>query len=232
MVCGADLRYTKAPEPRECSYCGETFSADGACEAGHYVCDACHGREGLEVVRRVCLASDETDMVALLRRIRSHEAIPIHGPEHHAMVPGIILATYRNLGGQVTDDVILAGIERGAAVPGGQCGFMGVCGAAAGVGIAFGLLNGSGPLEASARQQLHKVVAQVLGRIGEHEAARCCQRDAWIALREAAVLSRGLLAIPLRADAELQCGQMAGNKECIKGACPLFPKGRASAPPR
>jgi hypothetical protein len=146
------------------------------------------------------------------------------------MVPGIILATYRNLGGRLSEETILAGIERGSRIPGGQCGLMGVCGAAAGVGVAFGLLLGSGPLDALGRQRLHRIVARVLERIGEHEAARCCQRDSWIALREAARLSEELLPITLRAEGDLECAQMGKNKECLKRACPLFPPRRRDAP--
>jgi len=37
----------------------------------------------------------------------------MQGAEHHAMVPGIILQTYKNLGRGISEDKILAGTERG-----------------------------------------------------------------------------------------------------------------------
>jgi hypothetical protein len=161
-------------------------------------------------------------MIALLRLIRAHEAIPLHGPEHHALVPGIILATYRNLGGSLHDDGIAAGIRRGATVPGGACGFMGSCGAAMGVGIAFALILESTPLTPLARSRAQAAAAAVLSEISGLEAARCCQRECYLALKKAAELSRDLLPVALRADAVLECEQVADNEECIGPPCPLF----------
>ncbi|MCH5372876.1 MAG: DUF5714 domain-containing protein, partial [Planctomycetes bacterium] len=48
----------------------------------------------------------------------------------YPLVPGVILSTYRNLGGEVDPLQIIAAVDRGALVPGGACGFMGSCGAA------------------------------------------------------------------------------------------------------
>jgi len=54
-------------------------------------------------------------------------------------------------------------------------------------------------------------------------AARCCQRESWLALRKAAELSAALLPTPLLANAELACNQHQRNKQCIRKACRLFP---------
>jgi hypothetical protein len=161
-------------------------------------------------------------MIALLRQIRAHDSIPLHGPEHHALVPGIILATYRNLGGTLPDDGIRAGIRRGSTVPGGACGFMGSCGAAIGVGIAFALILESTPLTPAERGTVLAATAAVLAEVSGLEAARCCQRECYVALRKAAELSRDLLPVTLRAEAPLDCEQADANEECIGAACPLF----------
>jgi MoaA/NifB/PqqE/SkfB family radical SAM enzyme/SAM-dependent methyltransferase len=222
MVCGAPLTYLDEERDLTCHYCGKRFSTGAVCGKDHFVCDGCHQEDGLKVIERICLETNQTDMLALLSEIRTHPAIPVHGPEHHAMVPGIILAAYRNLGGAVTSTMIRTGLRRGSTVAGGSCGFMGVCGAAAGVGIAFSLIIGSNPLNPGARRIVQTATQQVLAEIGALEASRCCQRDAWIALKKAAELSRTLLPVSLIADAAMACEQQDRNRECIRVDCPLY----------
>ena len=161
-------------------------------------------------------------MLLLLAAIRRHPAISLHGPEHHAMVPGIILATYRNLGGRISREAILTGIERGSKVPGGVCGFWGNCGAAVGVGIAFSVLLEATPLTPKPRQQVQEITSRVLGEIALTQGARCCQRETVTALREAALLSHHLLPISLQAEADFVCNQFAANRECIGSRCSLW----------
>lgn len=178
------------------------------------------------MIRRICLTSEETDMIRLFEQIRRHPAIPMHGPEYHAMVPAVILTTYRNRGGDIPPDVIESGISRGRNVAGGFCGFMGVCGAAVGVGISFSLLLDANPTKAAERRVVQQVTASVLSQIAKLKAARCCQRDCWIALSRAAELSGDLLPIPLKADHRLVCSQQDLNQECLGRACRLHPGSR------
>jgi SAM-dependent methyltransferase len=222
MVCGAPIRYSSGEREVRCEYCRGRFLSAAVCASGHYVCDACHTEDGLALIERICGTTRETDMTRLLRRIRAHRAVRLHGPEHHAMVPGIILATCRNRGGALPEESIRTGIRRGAAVPGGACGFMGSCGAAVGVGIAFSLILESNPLTPEARSRTQTVTSIVLAEIARFEAARCCQRDCYIALKKAAELSKDVLPVALLAGETLDCEQADQNEECIGSACPLF----------
>lgn len=223
MVCGAPLTYLDAERNIECSFCGQSLPANAVCASGHFVCDACHTHDELALIEQVCLTTDETDMIALLAKIRRHPSMPVHGPGHHALAPAVILSTYRNLGGEVSDDSIRTGIRRGAQIAGGACGFFGVCGAATGVGIGFSIILKANPLKAVERQVVQTVTQRVLEQIASFEAPRCCQRDCWLALRTAAGLSAQYLPIPLRADASLLCWQSDRNAECITDRCPLWP---------
>jgi 7,8-dihydro-6-hydroxymethylpterin dimethyltransferase len=223
MKCGSPLVYTTGETKCTCIFCKTESKTNVRCEQGHHVCDACHSKEALPVIEHLCLSTRKTDMIELFEEIRRHPAIPVHGPEHHIMVPGIILATYRNLGGNMSMETVAAGISRGATVPGGYCGFMGICGAAVGVGIAFSLILEANPIKPVERKIVQSVTAAVLADIAVHEAARCCQRDAWIALKKAAVLSETVLPIPLKADNDLVCSQQGKIKECIRQDCPLWP---------
>jgi hypothetical protein len=222
MACGAPLDYTKEETQRPCEFCGGRFESSVLCENGHFICDACHSANALEVIERICLHSTETDLISLLEKIRRHDAIPLHGPEHHALVPGVILATYRNLGGKLSDAQIRAGIGRGSKVPGGACGFMGACGAAVGVGIAFSVILEANPLTPAPRRTAQVVTSAVLAETAKLEAARCCQRECFIALETAAELSRTLLPVALRADDTIACQQVHLNDECLGPDCPLY----------
>lgn len=139
------------------------------------------------------------------------------------MVAAIILAGYRNVGGKVPDDILQTAISRGCAIAGGACAFVGVCGAAAGVGIALSLLLQASPLTARERQTVQRVTQEVLRRIAQWQAARCCQREGWIALSTVAELSGEVLPIRLEAEYRLVCSQRQLNRECLGQACPLFP---------
>ncbi|HCC53876.1 MAG TPA: radical SAM protein, partial [Desulfobulbaceae bacterium] len=229
MVCGQEITYRAHEREVACHYCGGVKKTNALCIEGHYICDACHQQDGLSAIRLLCAETKEQDMLVLLDTIRRHPAIPLHGPEHHAMVPGIILATYRNRGGKISREDILAGIERGSKVPGGVCGFWGNCGAAAGVGIAFSVLLAATPLTPKARQQVQKITSRVLGAIAQTQGARCCQRETVTALREAALFSHRLLPVSLRAEADFACRQFTANRECIRGQCPLWKKTESQA---
>lgn len=224
LVCGALLQYTEIPQEKTCAQCGRVAMADAACTQGHFVCDLCHVGDPIEVIKAVCRDSKETDMGRLFEQIRSLPCFSMHGPQHHALVPAVILTTFRNLGGTVHDLQIMAAIERGGLAPGGACGFMGLCGAASGAGVAFAMLLGSNPLRAESRKIAMKVTATVLEKITEQEAARCCRRESFLALETAAVLSRNYLPIPLQMKTGAVCDQYDLNKECLGIDCPLFPK--------
>jgi len=193
------------------------------CPAGHFVCDGCHAQEGLAVIESICSGTRETDMIALLSVIRAHPAITVHGPEHHALVPGVVLATCRNAGYPVSVAMLRSALTRGAKVPGGSCAYMGVCGAASGVGTAFSVMLGGNPLAAATRQRVLRAVADVTRDLAGFEAARCCQRDCYIALRHAAALAPELVGVSPSADAPLDCTQLATNRECLGPDCPLHP---------
>lgn len=229
MVCGKPLIYASQETEQICVYCGETALANAVCEDGHHVCDRCHAQDALDVITHLCLTSRETDMIALMAAIRRHPKVPVHGPEHHALVPGVILATCRNLGQAVTEETIRTGIQRGSTIAGGHCAFMGVCGAAVGAGIALSLLLEANPVKGPERKQVQTAVQRILAEIGDLEAARCCQRDVWIALRKTAELSADLLPVRLLADAELICRQQARNAECMGRDCPVLVERKSRA---
>ena len=222
MVCGTELHYFTTAKEMDCSYCGRSFTANGCCEQDHFVCDECHRENGIEVIKTICSETKERDLITLLELIRSHPSIPMHGPEHHAMIPGIILACYRNSGGDLKEEAILTGINRGSDIPGGVCGFWGACGAAIGAGIAVSTIYAATPLTPAPRQTAQAFSAKILKVISEYRGGRCCQRETWLALSETAKLSAEMLSVPMEAKGTLRCSQYSQNRECIRKQCPLW----------
>ena len=222
MVCGAKLVYSQSNHRLKCYYCRQDTYGNVVCESGHFVCDKCHAHDAISIITDVCLGSTETDMIALMERIRNHPALPMHGPEHHSMVPAIILTAYRNTTAKISDEQIRLGMERGSTYAGGGCAFFGVCGAAVGVGIAFSIILRSDPYKGKERQIVQEATAKVLRAIGRYKAPRCCQRDCWVALRQVARLSERYIGVRLKADRNLACLQFEKNRECIRAMCPLY----------
>ena len=228
LVCGLPLSYLEDHQERVCVICGEKKTANAVCQEGHFVCDSCHAQGPLGWIKKACLSSKETDMISLLVKIRSNPLLPIHGPEHHAMIPGIILSAYRNLGGEIPEGAILKAIDRGASIPGGACGFMGTCGAATGAGIALSVIIGATPVKAQERQLVQLWVSEILKSLAGFRAGRCCQRECFTTLKEVSRITKGHLPLDLCAQEELVCSQFRLNKECIRLDCPLFPERKGS----
>lgn len=222
LVCGAGITYLEAPVDMACHYCGRFKSTNALCSRGHFVCDRCHGADAVEVITQMCLYGQERDAVALMQSIRAHPRFGMHGPEHHALVPAVILAALRNAGHVVPEERILTAIQRGQSIPGGACAFLGACGAAVGAGIAVSLLLEATPYDGRKRQAAQQATQRALERIASFEAPRCCQRDAWLALQETSCFLRERLGITLRAEHRLLCGQASSNLECIGDRCPLW----------
>lgn len=100
MVCGRPLVYFGRTESRVCSICGKEKPADAACEAGHFVCDDCHSA-GAEAAIALLLNSRERDPVRLYIECCRLCSVHMHGPEHHCIVPCVMLTAYHNCGGEL-----------------------------------------------------------------------------------------------------------------------------------
>ncbi len=206
-----------------CSICGEEKLSACACEDGHYVCDACHSA-GLDVFFvPFLIQSGEKDPLRLLEQVMALPQVHLHGPEHHAIVPCVLLTAYHNSGGgnDLRAD-LSAALQRGRQVPGGICGYWGVCGAAAGAGIYWSVVTGSHPLNREAWGSPMLLTARCLERIGELGGPRCCKRTSRLAVREAAAFTAQRLGVEMPLS-EISCSYTRENRECIGGACPFFP---------
>jgi hypothetical protein len=76
-----------------------------------------------------------------------HDRLAMHGPEHHYLVPAVLIAAWFNMTGVSGKRHALdKAMKRAGMVPGGSCGTHGACGAGMGTGIFISVITGATPL--------------------------------------------------------------------------------------
>ena len=223
LICGSPLIYEERSRKRVCAVCGEEFESNAACENGHFVCDRCHSL-GLADVLAQIRNSGEKNPTRLFLEIAKLPAVHMHGPEHHSIVPCVLLTAYRNNGGNIClDEAFREAVKRGRQIPGGFCGFWGVCGAAVGAGIYASIILESGPLNAEAWPVPQKLTARCLERIASLGGPRCCKRDSRTAIRTAAEFTEEYMNIRMPSEGGA-CSFYPENRECLREKCPYYGK--------
>lgn len=220
-ICGTALNYSPKPVLKHCSHCGKQHNAQIYCPNGHYVCDRCHRARAIEMAREVLKTSVSKDPIALFEKIVAHPAVTMHGPEHHAIVAGVIVAASRNSGYLAPLEAIDAALDRGSKVPGGWCGFFGACGAAIGVGIAVSVLTNATPLTGQTRALSLKATASALAQMADSD-PRCCKRAGRKAIEAAIQYLDQSLGISLARSDSVTCRYSERNLECPKSLCPYY----------
>ena len=128
--------------------------------------------------------------------------INIHGPEHHFLDGAAFLAAYRNAGGELNLEVCLDELaNRTITMPGAMCGYWGICGSVASVGAALSVIHGTSPLSTDGYYKDNmEYTSSVINRMAEIGGARCCKRNAFLALSYAVAFVKDKYGIPMDAD--------------------------------
>jgi len=156
--------------------------------------------------------------------MRAAFPFPMHGPEHHALVPAAFLIAYRSCGGEVSPSAFENALSEGAKLPGGTCAYWGGCAAALGIGMAYSAILKASPVKSRGRQVAQTIVTRVLQRLSGFRAARCCRRESLIALQLAAECSSEFLPTTVPTGYPATCDQASWNRECIRELCPFSPR--------
>jgi len=220
-VCGSPLIYSTEETTMTCDLCGAEYSTRIYCPEGHYVCDACHSRAALESVKEILDQTDSADPFELLEKVMADPSIPMHGPEHHAILPAVIVAAVQKAGYPVPENAVEEALERGAALPGGWCGYYGACGGGVGVGIAVSVLAEATPLKGPERSLATAATAYALTAV-EDEGPRCCKRMLRMGLEAAVEFLDQRMGIKLVAHPPRRCRYVGRNAECIREDCRYF----------
>jgi len=224
LICGSPLQYDAVSRERTCALCGRAFSAPCACTEGHYVCDECHALGSRGAFLPLLLGSGERDPLKLFETVVGLPAVHLHGPEHHAIVPCVLLTAYRNCGGELPDLRAALGeaLRRAGDLKGGSCGYLGVCGAAAGAGVYVSIVTGSTPLSGETWHIPQELAAQALKAVAGTGGPRCCKRSGRLAIAAAAKFTRERFGVDMPLG-EVKCRHSALNRECIGAKCPYYP---------
>ncbi|MBN1785967.1 MAG: hypothetical protein JW825_03105 [Candidatus Methanofastidiosa archaeon] len=150
--------------------------------------------------------------------------LPFHGPWHHGLVGGIIIASLRNNCHRFDDNDVKEALYRGLMIPGGGCGFLGVCGAATGLGIAFSIINRSTPFHDRERSSALEMSSKAMKMVARLGGPRCCAMSTYatldIAKRELALLGYGIDS----GTSQGRCHDHELNPQCHGRSCPYYPR--------
>ena len=224
MICAKNLEYFQDYRPVNCMYCQKEFQSNVTCTDGHYVCDSCHAMDLVDIIEDYCLKTPLDDPMEIALEIMNKSSINMHGPEHHFLVPAVLLTSYYNKIGQKKKlkPKLKVAKMRAKDIKGGFCGFYGNCGAAVGTGIFMSIITEASPLTSESWQDANMMTANSLTEIAKLGGPRCCKRSLFTSIKEAAKY------VDERFDVKLydyqnynpKCTFKSKNKECIGSKCP------------
>ena len=228
LVCGEPLVYWEEAQEVTCHICGKKEFGHSICQAGHYICDTCHRSEGVDYIMGLCSGSDSVDPVEIMTEAMNDKSIYPNGPEHHTLVGASLITAYANAGGTFphdwTKDQALQELKkRSLQVPGGTCGFWGVCGATTSIGQAMSVINGSTPLTKEPWAQCQRLTSMALGRLADLGGPRCCKRVGYVALVTAVPYINEIMGVDMQLPDKIVCTFFNRNAECLRTECPWFP---------
>ncbi len=228
-ICHKNLIYgSNEADYRElaCNICQKEFKTNIYCPDGHYICDACHSKEPIQVIEDFCETTVLKDPYEIADLIMKHPKFKVYGPEHHALVPAVVLTALKNNGikkpnrEEVTLFDIKEGIKRGFEIPGGWCGYYGCCGSGIGAGIALSLFGGATPSKSEPRTIANKTTSRALEKIADN-LEHCCKRSVKFSILEALNSLKDNYGIILDVKPG-NCAFSDVNDKCERENCPFY----------
>ncbi len=228
-ICGSPLIYSTSEEGYKslpCEFCGNIFNTNIYCDKGHYICNECHMKGPLEIIEKTCEQTDLKDPFILADKIMKHPKFKVYGPEHHALVPAVILTALKNNNikkpnsDNITIKDIKEGIKRGSKIPGGYCGFYGACGAGIGAGIATSIFTGGTPSENIPRSLANEATSRTLEKIADN-LEHCCKRSVRLSICETLKFFKEKFNINLDYS-PFRCPFSEINPKCEGENCPIY----------
>ncbi|HEY5731278.1 MAG TPA: DUF5714 domain-containing protein [Anaerolineales bacterium] len=226
LLCGEQLIYYTETRLLACAVCRHEFHSEASCEQGHFICNSCHSTSANEMIEKICIKSDSRKPVQLAIDLIKAPSISMHGPEHHFLVPAVLLTAFYNQKGdaQQKEKKIKVARQRADNVLGGFCGFYGACGAGVGTGIFISLVTDTTPLSAETWGLSNQMTAESLRCTGALDGPRCCKRDTFMSLKTARKFLKQKMDIMLDIPNTITCNFNEFNKECIEENCPFHAK--------
>ena len=213
-------------EQRVCVKCGKKVFDREVCENGHFVCDECRRKAGSKAIYKICSNSDSRNPIDLALSVMKDNTIRMHDLKHHTLVASCLLTAYKNSGGDIDLDAALRDADkRGSWFPGGVCGLAGTCGAAASTGIFYSIITKTTPHSEETWSDTNMIVADTLTKVASIKGPRCCKRNTFISILNAADYTEKKLGIKMDVPEKIKCCFSNRNDECIRDRCPFYDKG-------
>jgi len=223
--CGKELLYLDQPVEMRCVFCDAIFKSEAKCTDNHFVCDACHSLSANDLIERFTIRSVSKDPLHMAITLMKSPELKMHGPEHHFLVPAVLLSALYNSTGRFEEKEAKIGKARRRAenVLGGFCGFYGNCGAAVGTGIFVSVMTDATPLSQREWKLSNLMTAQSLHTIANAGGPRCCKRNSFLAILEGLRFVRDEFHIEMDASlGVVKCEFHHQNRECKKAECRFY----------
>ncbi|MCF8298380.1 MAG: hypothetical protein K9J13_12610 [Saprospiraceae bacterium] len=222
IICKAELVYSES-EILKCQFCDREFEENVKCANGHFICNDCHSKSAIELILEYCSASESINPMQMADEIMQDPRVKMHGPEHHFLVPAVLITAYCN---STFDKTKIAKLKtagkRASHILGGFCGFYGNCGAAVGTGIFTSIITGATPVSSEGWTLANKATASSLVKIAEVGGPRCCKRNTNIALLNAIDFIKENFNVELETVSKIQCSFSKFNNECKENNCSFY----------
>ena len=173
-------------------------------------------------VKQEVVRYDTKNPIELAADIMKKNLIGIHGPEHHFLDGAAFLAAYKNEGGEIDlEDCLEELARRAIRMPGAMCGHWGICGSVASIGAAFSIIHGTSPLSTDEHYKNNmEYTSSVLSDMSKIGGARCCKRNAFLALSKAVEFANEKYGVKME-NGNVRCEFSSFNRQCLGSACPF-----------
>lgn len=172
------------------------------------------------------MATSSDDPLFLANLLMYHPAIPMSGPEHHILVPAILLTVAHNVGYEMALESRLRQVVKRAAKFGlGSCASIGACGAAMGVPIAVSLLMRADYTKPRERRSVLNASAVAMTAAANLPAPRCCKASVYSSLTVGTAYLSQEMGLKIPTISRLSCQFRDYNPECVGPECPFFMQG-------
>lgn len=181
-----------------------------------------------QYITDTCLESYDapSSPLQLLEKIWKNPDFPMHCPEHHYLVPAVLLTTYCRLKNdgkaKLREELNLAG-DRAKNLLAGFCGWYGACGAAVGSGMFLSVVTGTSPYSTDTWALVNRLSSDCLYNIAEIGGPRCCKRVCFTAVSTSITFMKQHFDLDLGQTTPIRCTYHQRNAECKKTACPYYP---------
>lgn len=169
--------------------------------------------------------SDDIKVSELAMRIMDNPILAMHCPQHHFLIPAVMLtAAYKAQGRPIEmlrDDITEAMLRAKNILP-AFCGLYGSCGAAVGLGVYTSILTDSDQYSVRTWALSNQIVGECLVEISKIDGPRCCKRNSFIALKVGEEFSRNEFGLDIGDTPSIKCTHFERNEECKQNECPFF----------